>query len=159
MSILAWLDTILFVLPCWGCLMQTNEKLQYQFCISPSHLTRLLPFVACLPDSPLRYILEPSLQCCLPVLLDSLTSLHTWAIACQRTLPPPIGSACEVQPLGMVPGEQEHSPQPQLYLTHIPLSSIGRFSSEGLWSAKWLRSIAQSLFQKPCNTPKYWRKH
>lgn len=156
MNTLVWLDAILFVLPCWHCLMQTKENWWQKFCISLSQLTSLSPSVACLPDSPLRHKLEPSLHSCLLVLLDPLSSPHTWAIAGHGTAKGPCYQQL-AQPLGMVPGEQEHCHNPN-YISHKPLPFIGSFSSEGLWSGKWLRSIAQSLFQKLCNTPKHWRR-
>lgn len=125
MNTLVWPDTILFVLPCWGCLMQTKENLQYKFCISLSQLTSLPSSVACLTDRPLRHMLELSLQSWLLVLLAGFPEQppdlgHHLLWGCQRTLLPALGSACGVQPLGMVPGEQEHCSLPPFYLTPTP---------------------------------------
>lgn len=52
MNTLVWLYIILFVLPCWRCLMQTKENLRHKFCISVSQLTSLSSPVACLPERP-----------------------------------------------------------------------------------------------------------
>lgn len=96
MNTLVWLDAILFVLPCWRCLMQTKENWWQKFCISLSQLTSLSPSVACLPDSPLRHKLEPCLHSCLLVLLDPLSSPtlgHCLPWHCQRSLLPATGSA------------------------------------------------------------------